>query len=93
MPFKSDDQRKYMWKNHPEIAAKWEDEGVDEEVKQGEYEDGGTVSKWKLIDALKKKSEGQLKEDPYEKINAQTKSKDKEKEEERYKRIREMLGK
>jgi hypothetical protein len=23
MPFKSEKQRKFMWKNHPEIAEKW----------------------------------------------------------------------
>ena len=24
MPFKSEKQRKYLWKNHPEIAQRWE---------------------------------------------------------------------
>tara|TARA_R100000963_G_C4593675_1_gene69962 strand:- start:43 stop:234 length:192 start_codon:yes stop_codon:yes gene_type:complete len=23
MPFKSEKQKKYLWKNHPEIAKKW----------------------------------------------------------------------
>jgi hypothetical protein len=23
MPFKSEKQRKYLWKNHPKIAKKW----------------------------------------------------------------------
>lgn len=23
MPFKSESQRRYMWKNHPKIAKKW----------------------------------------------------------------------
>jgi len=25
MPFKSEKQRKYLWKNHPKIAKKWAD--------------------------------------------------------------------
>jgi len=25
MPFKSEKQRKYLWKNHPKIAKKWTD--------------------------------------------------------------------
>ncbi len=29
MPFKSDEQRKYMYANHPEIAKKWEAEAKD----------------------------------------------------------------
>ena len=24
MPFKSEKQRRYLWKNHPEIAQRWE---------------------------------------------------------------------
>lgn len=28
MPFKSEAQRKYLYKNHPDIAAKWESEGA-----------------------------------------------------------------
>ena len=26
MPFKSEKQRKYLWKNHPEIARRWSKE-------------------------------------------------------------------
>jgi|TARA_R110000822_G_scaffold25058_2_gene76034 hypothetical protein len=26
MPFRSEKQRKYLWKNHPKIAKKWEKE-------------------------------------------------------------------
>ena len=26
MPFKSENQRRYLWKYHPEIAQKWADE-------------------------------------------------------------------
>ena len=28
MPFKSEAQRKYLYKNHPDIAARWESEGT-----------------------------------------------------------------
>ncbi len=27
MPFKSEKQRRFMWKNHPEIAERWSKEG------------------------------------------------------------------
>ena len=26
MPFKSEAQRRYLWKNHPEIASRWSKE-------------------------------------------------------------------
>lgn len=26
MPFKSEKQRRYMWKKHPEVARRWADE-------------------------------------------------------------------
>ena len=28
MPFKSEKQRRFLWRNHPDIAQKWEDEGA-----------------------------------------------------------------
>jgi hypothetical protein len=34
MPFKSEDQRKFMWANHPKIARRWTNEG---------YAEGGAV--------------------------------------------------
>lgn len=28
MPFESEAQRRFMWKNHPDIAQRWVDEGA-----------------------------------------------------------------
>lgn len=35
MPFKSENQRRYMWKKHPDIAKRWADEGKGYVAKRG----------------------------------------------------------
>lgn len=40
MPFKSESQRKYMWKKHPEIARKWTEKYGSEPMKRKKRDNG-----------------------------------------------------
>ena len=50
MPFKSEAQRKWMYANHPKMAARWEKETPKKKKlpeHKGDYKHNGSKGEWK----------------------------------------------
>lgn len=44
MPFKSENQRKFLWKNHPDIARRWANESMSKKKKKTKKFNGGAFA-------------------------------------------------